>query len=167
GSRQQRHRLELLDGSTGASRHGSRECIAGEELDGCRRRRRPRARSSATKISSPAGKTPIPTFPSTKQPKLSTQNCSNDCGGYFNVGTLMRPLPRSRLGGDVVMVSAHSHRLVFVQPELARIIHDCEDTKSLFCYKHVVATVFVVAREAFACPTIARHSVCCSPIFSP
>src|ERR1035441_105438 len=50
---------------------------------------------------------------------------------------------------------------------LARIIHDCEDTKSLFCYKHVVATVFVVAREAFACPTIARHSVCCSPIFSP
>src|ERR1035441_7723563 len=53
------------------------------------------ARSSATKISSPAGKTPIPTFPSTKQPKLSTQNCSNDCGGYFNVGTLMRPLPRS------------------------------------------------------------------------
>src|SRR5664280_1359770 len=50
---------------------------------------------------------------------------------------------------------------------LARIIHDCEDTKSLFCYKHVVETVFVVAREAFACPTIARHSVCCSPIFSP
>src|ERR1035437_1917296 len=54
----------------------------------------------------------------------------------------------------------------FTKP-LARIIHDCEDTKSLFCYKHVVATVFVVAREAFACPTIARHSVCCSPIFSP
>src|ERR1035441_4822840 len=40
---------------------------------------------------------------------------------------------------------------------LTRIIHDCEDTKSLFCYKHVVETVFVVAREAFACPTIARH----------
>src|ERR1035441_5954471 len=50
---------------------------------------------------------------------------------------------------------------------LARIIHDCGDTKSLFCYKHVVATVLVVAREAFACPTIARHSVCCSPIFFP
>ena len=49
---------------------------------------------------------------------------------------------------------------------LARFIHDFEDTKSLFCYKHVVETVFVVAREAFACSTIARHSVCCSPIFS-
>ena len=34
---------------------------------------------------------------------------------------------------------------------LARIIHDLEDTKSLFCYKHVVETVFVRAREAFAC----------------
>src|SRR5664280_1339737 len=56
--------------------------------------------------------------------------------------------------------------VVFIT-SLARIIHDCEDTKSLFCYKHVVETVFVVAREAFACPTIARHSVCCSPIFSP
>jgi hypothetical protein len=55
----------------------------------------------------------------------------------------------------------------FFLDQLTRIIHDCEDTKSLFCYKHVVATVFVVAREAFACPTIARHSVCCSPIFSP
>ena len=50
---------------------------------------------------------------------------------------------------------------------LARIIHDLEDTKSLFCYKHVVETVFVRAREAFACLTIARHSVCCYPIFSP
>src|ERR1017187_2581257 len=56
---------------------------------------------------------------------------------------------------------------IFSDSPLARIIHDCEDTKSLFCYKHVVETVFVVAREAFACPTIARHSVCCSPIFSP
>jgi hypothetical protein len=50
---------------------------------------------------------------------------------------------------------------------LARIIHDLEDTKSLFCYKHVVETVFVRAREAFACLTIARHSVCCYPIFFP
>src|SRR5271165_7116802 len=50
---------------------------------------------------------------------------------------------------------------------LARIIHDCEDTKSLFCYKHVVETWFAIAREAFACSTIARHSVCCSPIFLP
>src|SRR5271166_4492437 len=49
---------------------------------------------------------------------------------------------------------------------LACIIHDCEDTKSLFCYKHVVETWFAIAREAFACSTIARHSVCCSPIFS-
>ena len=45
---------------------------------------------------------------------------------------------------------------------LARIIHDHEDTKSLFCYKHVVETVFVRAREAFACSTIARHSVGCN-----
>jgi hypothetical protein len=33
---------------------------------------------------------------------------------------------------------------------LARFIHDHEDTKGLFCYKHVVETVFVVVREAFA-----------------
>src|SRR5664280_287284 len=57
--------------------------------------------------------------------------------------------------------------LVAESGALTRIIHDCGDTKSLFCYKHVVATVLVVAREAFACPTIARHSVCCSPIFFP
>ena len=50
---------------------------------------------------------------------------------------------------------------------LARFIHDYEDTKSLFCYKHVVETVFARAREAFACLTIARHSVCCFPIFFP
>jgi hypothetical protein len=50
---------------------------------------------------------------------------------------------------------------------LTRIIHDLEDTKSLFCYKHVAETVFVRAREAFACLTIARHSVCCYPIFFP
>src|SRR5208337_2232409 len=48
---------------------------------------------------------------------------------------------------------------------LAGFIHDHEDTKGLFCYKHVVETVFVRAREAFACLTIAQHSVCCSPIF--
>jgi hypothetical protein len=54
-----------------------------------------------------------------------------------------------------------------ISNSLARIIHDLEDTKSLFCYKHVVETVFVRAREAFACLTIARHSVCCYPIFSP
>src|SRR5271166_4556179 len=48
---------------------------------------------------------------------------------------------------------------------LTRFIHDHEDTKGLFCYKHVVETVFVRAREAFACLTIAQHSVCCSPIF--
>src|SRR5271166_4581822 len=29
---------------------------------------------------------------------------------------------------------------------LARFIHDCEDTKSLFCYKHVIETVFARAR---------------------
>src|SRR5271157_1823494 len=50
---------------------------------------------------------------------------------------------------------------------LARIIHDYEDTKSLFCYKHVIETVFARAREAFACLTIAQHSVCCSPVFFP
>src|SRR5271165_4309899 len=50
---------------------------------------------------------------------------------------------------------------------LARFIHDCEDTKSLFCYKHVIETVFARAREAFACLTIAQHSVCCSPVFFP
>jgi hypothetical protein len=39
----------------------------------------------------------------------------------------------------------------FKSYRLTRIIHDHEDTKSLFCYKHVVETVFVRAREAFAC----------------
>jgi len=38
---------------------------------------------------------------------------------------------------------------------LTRFIHDLEDTKGLFCYKHVVETVFARAREAFACLTIA------------
>src|SRR5271165_1546712 len=54
-----------------------------------------------------------------------------------------------------------------VSRKLARFIHDCEDTKSLFCYKHVMETVFARAREAFACLTIAQHSVCCSPVFFP
>src|SRR4029077_16015864 len=50
---------------------------------------------------------------------------------------------------------------------LARIIRDCEDAKGRFCYKHVVETVFVMAREALACLTITRRSVCCFPTFSP
>src|SRR6202035_3985881 len=50
---------------------------------------------------------------------------------------------------------------------LARIIRDCEDAKGRFCYKHVVETVFVMAREALACLTITRRSVCCFPTFFP
>src|SRR5665811_750004 len=70
--------------------------------------------------------------------------------------------------GEAVIYQTRLHWIVMLgHILLARIIHDCGDTKSLFCYKHVVETVFVVAREAFACPTIAQHSVCCSPIFFP
>jgi len=53
------------------------------------------------------------------------------------------------------------------QRVLARIIHVLEDTKSLLWYKHVVETMFEATKEAFAWPSIPRHSVCCSPIFSP
>src|SRR5664279_1791483 len=71
--------------------------------------------------------------------------------------------------GKIGLIS-HQHGQYYTDSQqisrLARIIHDLEDTKSLFCYKHVAETVFAIAREAFACSTIARHSVCCSPIFS-
>ena len=64
-SRPQRHRLELLDGSVGASGSGSCQCLAGEEP---RRERMPMppasGRSPPTKISSHSGKTPTPIFPS-------------------------------------------------------------------------------------------------------
>jgi conjugative relaxase-like TrwC/TraI family protein len=62
--------------------------------------------------------------------------------------------------------AAFHSRLSANLADLTRIIHDHEDTKGLFCYKHVAEAVFVRAREAFACLTIARHSVCCYPIFS-
>jgi hypothetical protein len=48
---------------------------------------------------------------------------------------------------------------------LARLIHIFEDNKSLFCYKHVVETVFAVTKEASECLKIAQHSVCCSREF--
>src|SRR5271165_1165462 len=67
-------------------------------------------------------------------------------------------------------VTKHGYSVLFgalFAHQLARFIHDCEDTKSLFCYKHVAETVFAIAREAFACLTIAQHSVCCSPVFFP
>ena len=64
-SRPQRHRLELLDGSVGASGSGSCQRLAGEEP---RRERMPMppasGRSPPTKISSRSGKTPTPTSPS-------------------------------------------------------------------------------------------------------
>src|ERR1035438_9429869 len=49
---------------------------------------------------------------------------------------------------------------------LARIIREIEDARRLFCYKHVVKTVFVLQERLPACLTIARHSVCYSPTFS-
>ena len=36
------------------------------------------------------------------------------------------------------------------------------DNKSLFCYEHVVKTMFAVTKEAAECLKIAQHSVCCS-----
>src|ERR1019366_5660563 len=49
---------------------------------------------------------------------------------------------------------------------LTRIIREIEDARRLFCYKHVVKTVFVLQERLPACLTIARHSVCYSPTFS-
>src|ERR1039457_187268 len=49
---------------------------------------------------------------------------------------------------------------------LARIIREVEDARSLFCYKHVVKTVFVLQERLPAFSTIARHSFCYPPTFS-
>jgi hypothetical protein len=51
------------------------------------------------------------------------------------------------------------------QRPLARIMHIFKDNKSLFCYKHVVKTMFAVTKEASECLKIAQHSVCCSQEF--
>src|SRR6516225_8011185 len=50
---------------------------------------------------------------------------------------------------------------------LAQKIHKKEDAEALFCYKHVVQSVFAERRKASACPTITQHSVCCFPRYSP
>src|SRR5215468_3255431 len=50
---------------------------------------------------------------------------------------------------------------------LAQKIHKNEDAEALFCYKHVVQSVFAERRKASACPTITQHSVCCFPRYSP
>src|SRR6516164_6116908 len=49
---------------------------------------------------------------------------------------------------------------------LARIIRDFEDKRSLLCYKHGDYSLFGARPEASSCLTIAQHSVCCSLIFS-
>ena len=55
----------------------------------------------------------------------------------------------------------------FIRSPLARIILENEDAEAPFCYKHGVKSVFEARRKASACLTIAQHSVCCSPRFSP
>src|SRR5215469_14298707 len=50
---------------------------------------------------------------------------------------------------------------------LAQKIHKNEDAEALFCYKHVVQSVFAERRKASACPTITQHSVCCFLRYSP
>src|ERR1039457_5691103 len=55
---------------------------------------------------------------------------------------------------------------VQIRGALARVIREIEDARRLFCYKHVVKTVFVLQERLPACLTIARHSVCYSPTFS-
>jgi len=40
----------------------------------------------------------------------------------------------------VVWEDRGQHKCVFGDADLARIIHDHEDTKGLFCYKHVAET---------------------------
>ena len=92
------------------------------------------------------------------------------CTGFFSTTPPDTAPTVSGVSGDITNDADHEIQITggnFQQGALARFIHDLEDTKSLFCYKHVVETVFALAREAFACSTIARHSVCCSPIFSP
>ena len=47
---------------------------------------------------------------------------------------------------------------------LARIMREDLKSESHLCYKHVVQTVFMASRGAFACLILPRHSVCCSAI---
>jgi hypothetical protein len=47
---------------------------------------------------------------------------------------------------------------------LTRIMRESLKSESHLCYKHVVKTVFMASREAFACLILPRHSVCCSAI---
>src|SRR6516165_3595857 len=55
----------------------------------------------------------------------------------------------------------------WTERQLAQKIHKKEDAEALFCYKHVVQSVFAERRKASACPTITQHSVCCFPRYSP
>ncbi len=77
-SRPQRHRLELLDGSVGASGRGTCQCLAGAEP---RRERMPTspalAPSPPTKISLRSGKTRTPTSLSSGKLEPSTRSCSD------------------------------------------------------------------------------------------
>src|SRR5665647_2393265 len=70
--------------------------------------------------------------------------------------------------GQLVTVKAFGGVILTrrVVTDLARIIREVEDARSLFCYKHVVKAVFVLQERLPACSTIARHSVCYSPTFS-
>jgi hypothetical protein len=76
--------------------------------------------------------------------------------------------------GRKIMLEVFSDRVVVSSPgmppapiTLARIILENEDAEAPFCYKHGVKSVFEARRKASACLTIAQHSVCCSPRFSP
>jgi uncharacterized repeat protein (TIGR03803 family) len=63
--------------------------------------------------------------------------------------------------GDSTLIFDASGNL-YGTTELALIIRESEDKKSLLCYKHVDKTMFAVTKEASECLTIAQHSVCCS-----
>jgi hypothetical protein len=68
---------------------------------------------------------------------------------------------------DVALVDKSGHEQLRASRLLTRIILENEDAEAPFCYKHGVKSVFEARRKASACLTIAQHSVCCSPRFSP
>src|SRR5262249_32643991 len=91
----------------------------------------------------------------------------NEPGAYVERGSgdLYR-VPKEAIipGGSPIIhkESIGSSRLVQVSKNpfvttLAQKIHKNEDAEALFCYKHVVQSVFAERRKASACPTITQH----------
>src|ERR1019366_1308730 len=91
----------------------------------------------------------------------SSDVCSSDLlvrvAKTTSIPSYVLPLSKARIA---------SARIISTTVVLARIIREIEDARRLFCYKHVVKTVFVLQERLPACLTIARHSVCYSPTFS-